>query len=218
MDVNLFKTQLKDLPYLDKVKLSQILKKEGENLNYWIKKLLLNKTLITLKKGLYTSSFFLLTLEANPFEKEKYCEYLANLLRYPSYISLEYLLSKYGLIPEAVFAITSVTLKSSRTFSNPLGNFTYRKIKPEYFNNFQSTDFKDKKVYLATPAKALFDFFYFKKFLSGQDMLWQLTEGFRINWDNLDLKNKKDLENILINSKSPKMKKILKILKREKIL
>jgi len=218
MDVNLFKTQLKDLPYLDKVKLSQILKKEGENLNYWIKKLLLNKTLITLKKGLYTSSFFLLTLEANPFEKEKYCEYLANLLRYPSYISLEYLLSKYGLIPEAVFAITSVTLKSSRTFSNPLGNFTYRKIKPEYFNNFQSTDFKDKKVYLATPAKALFDFFYFKKFLSGQDMLWQLTEGFRINWDNLDLKNKKDLENILINSKSPKMKKILKILKKEKIL
>lgn len=218
MNVNLLKTQLKDLPYLDKVKLSQILRKEGENLNYWIKKLIKDKMLIPLKKGFYASAYFLLTLESTPSEKEKYLEYLANLLRYPSYISLEYLLSKYGLIPEAVFAITSITLKSSRTFSTPLGNFIYRKIKSDYFNNFNSEEFKDKKIYLATPAKALFDFFYFKKFFSTQEMRWQLTEGFRINWDNLDLKNKKDLENILINSKSTKMKKIFEILKKEKIL
>lgn len=218
MDINLLKTRLKDLPYIEKVTLSQTLGKEGENLNYWVKKLTKDKILIPLKKGFYASSLFLLTLESSPLEKEKYLEYLANLIRYPSYISLEYVLSKYNLIPEAVFAVTSVTVKSSRTFSNTLGNFIYRKIKTEFFNHFNYSEFRDKKIYLATPVKALFDFFYFKPFSSNKEMRWELTEGLRINWDNLNLESKKELKKILVESKSTKMRKIHNILKKERII
>lgn len=218
MQIDLINSQLKNLPYLDKVKLAQILDKEGENLNYWVKKLIKNKVIVPLKKGFYVSSYYLLTLESSPFQKEKYLEYLANMLRYPSYISLEYALSRYDLIPEGVFAITSVSFKSSRVFSTPLGTFIYRKIKSSFFNNFQQVEFRDKKINLAKPAKALFDYLYFKRFVSATNVRWELTEGLRINWDNFEKESKKELEKIITASKSLKMAEILKILKEEKII
>jgi hypothetical protein len=52
----------------------------------------------------------------------------ANLIYGPSYISLEYALSYYGLIPERVEVVTSITSKRSKRFANPLGTFTYEHI------------------------------------------------------------------------------------------
>lgn len=210
--------QLKNLPYLDKVKLSQILGKEGEVLNYWVKKLLAEKTLIPLKKGFYTSSIYLLTLKNNPGEQEKYLEYLANMLRYPSYLSLEYLLAKYGLIPEGVFTLTSITIKSPRIYSNSLATFIYRKIKPALFAYFTQKEFQDKKIFLATPAKALFDFLYFKKFASIAQMRAELILDLRLNWEALRKEDQKELREIIKNSGSKKMLKVLTILKKEAIL
>ena len=48
--------------------------------------------------------------------KEPYAEYMANRLRLPSYLSLEYVLAKEGLIPEAVYALTSITSKNFQKF------------------------------------------------------------------------------------------------------
>jgi hypothetical protein len=53
---------------------------------------------------------------------------IANLIYGPSYISLEYALSHYGLIPERVESITSVTPKRSRKFITPLICFSYEHI------------------------------------------------------------------------------------------
>ena len=47
--------------------------------------------------------------------------FIANKLYQPSYISLETALSHYGMIPETVYTITSVTTKASREFINPKG-------------------------------------------------------------------------------------------------
>jgi hypothetical protein len=52
----------------------------------------------------------------------------ANLVYGPSYISLEYALSYYGLIPERVESITNVTPKRSKEFNTPLGTFSYEHI------------------------------------------------------------------------------------------
>ncbi|MFO7902328.1 MAG: type IV toxin-antitoxin system AbiEi family antitoxin domain-containing protein [Planctomycetota bacterium] len=57
-------------------------------------------------------------------------ELLANLIYGPSYISLEYALSYWGLIPERVSTVTSVALGRSRKFDTPLGAFTYRSLSP----------------------------------------------------------------------------------------
>ena len=50
-----------------------------------------------------------------------------------SYISFEYALSRYGLIPEAVYAVTCATFekKKKKKYETPFGTFFYRIAEPE---------------------------------------------------------------------------------------
>jgi len=200
--------QLKNLPYFNKSTLEEVLEKSGENLNYWVKKLLAKEELVSLKKGLYVSKLYLLGLEKNPALREAYLEYLANIIRYPSYLSLEYALAKYGLIPEAVYNFTCVTLKSSRTYQNDLGNFIYRKIKESLFNGFVATSFEDKKIRIASPAKALFDWLYFRRGSS--------LEGLRINWDAFLKNDREEFSKFVALANSRKMTSIFKYLEKRR--
>ena len=52
---------------------------------------------------------------------------LAGSIYGPSYISFEYALSRYGLIPEAVYAVTCATFekKKKKKYETPFGTFTY---------------------------------------------------------------------------------------------
>lgn len=180
---------LKNYPYLDRVKLGQIFGKSGENLNYLIQKLLERKTLIPLKNGLYVSEVYLLTMEQAGSEREAYLEYLANVLRYPSYISLEYAAAKFGLIPESVFGVTSVSLKTTRSFETSLVNFFYRSVKEDLFRDFEYIKFRQFKVAIARPGKALFDLLYFRKFPPMEEL--------RVNYGALDKLEKKYFENLM---------------------
>ena len=76
-------------------------------------------------------------------------EYLAQAIYAPSYLSFEYALSKYGLIPEAVFVYTSATFRKrrSKTYHTDFGTFTYR-------------DVPDRGYWIAEPEKALCDKIY----------------------------------------------------------
>ena len=55
---------------------------------------------------------------------------LAGSIYGPSYISFEYALSYYGMIPERVTTITSATFakKKKKQFNTPFGTFTYRDV------------------------------------------------------------------------------------------
>lgn len=59
---------------------------------------------------------------------------IANHLRGPSYISLETALSYWGIIPEQVHEIISMTLKSPRVYDTPIGRFTYHHLKAPYYS------------------------------------------------------------------------------------
>ncbi len=133
MKINQILDILKQAPYLTKSNLALPLGKEGDDLNYWIKKLIREKLLTPLKKGFYVSSYYQDTMIRDPEEKEAYWVYLANVLRCPSYVSLEYVLSKYNVIPETVSSITSVTLKSPRIYRSEKAAFIYRNIKRDLF-------------------------------------------------------------------------------------
>lgn len=196
---------MEQLPYFNKVTLGEMLKKEGENLNYWVKELLKKGEIISLKKGLYVGKDYLLSLSKNPGLMEKYLEYLANVIRYPSYISLEYALSKYGIIPEGVYAITSITTKTGRTYKNKLGSFIYKSIRGDLFNGFNIIDFENQRIKFATKAKALFDLLYFRKAGNFNDM--------RINWDQFDENDRQEFKKIVFESGSYKIKKLLRKLK-----
>ena len=212
---NFTEEAFKNLPYFNKLTLEEIIGRKKESLNYWVKKLLRQGEIISLKKGLYVSKLYLLSLEKNPGLKEAYLEYLANILRYPSYISLEYALAKYGLIPEGIYSVTSVTVKSSRVYKNSLGNFIYRKINPRLFFGFINGEFEDKKIRVASPAKALFDFLYFKSFPLSRGAQEEFLKDLRINWGVLTKKDWQEFKEIVRRANSRKMKAVLTLLKKK---
>jgi predicted transcriptional regulator of viral defense system len=117
-----------------------------------ISDLLRKGSIIRIKKGLY---IFGDQYRRRPFSRE----ILANLIYGPSYISLDYALQHYGLIPERVEAVTSVTTGRSRRFSTSVGLFTYRMIPLEAFRiGMDRIEIGDGRAFLmATPAKALAD-------------------------------------------------------------
>ena len=117
--------------------------------------LLRKGSIIRIKKGLY---IFGDEYRHRPFSRE----ILANLIYGPSYISLDYALQHYGLIPERVEAVTSVTTGRSRRFATPVGLFTYRTNPLDAFRvGMDRIEMDDGRAFLmATPAKALADKLY----------------------------------------------------------
>ncbi len=110
------------------------------------------KLLIRLKKGL-----FVVAPEISQSEISR--ELIANHLYGPSYISLESALSYYGLIPERVYAVRSVTAKRAKKYYTPLGEFHYRTVPENYYSiGIQQEQSKNKSIFLiAFPEKALCD-------------------------------------------------------------
>ena len=142
-------------------------------------------------------------------DKELYAQYLANRLRQPSYLSLEYVLAKEGLIPESVYSLTSVTLKTPRAYTNFIGNFTYRNIQKKLFCGYGVKMWQGKKIYLASKAKALFDYFYLNQ---AADPGRAVTDA-RINREGLTEKDLAELAEYTDLAKSRKMTKILQIMR-----
>ena len=117
-----------------------------------ITRLLHRGDLIRIKKGLYV---FGKNYARRPYS----LEVLANKIYGPSYLSCEYALSFYGVIPEAVFEITSMTTGRNKIFSTPVGRFSYRYVNPKQYA-VGMTYIKLTSEYgalMATPEKAIAD-------------------------------------------------------------
>jgi predicted transcriptional regulator of viral defense system len=91
---------------------------------------------------------------------ESFLYYTANQLYHPSYVSLESALSRYGFIPEGVFQITSCTTLKTNSFNTPIGNFSYRHLKPSLFFGYQLEEWNDHRYAMADPEKTLIDYLY----------------------------------------------------------
>lgn len=90
-------------------------------------------------------------------------ENIAFRLYQPSYISLEWALSTYGLIPEIVYNVTSVTAKITRKFKNNFGLFIYKNIKKDLFWGYKKEEKNGQFYLIALPEKALLDYIYLNK-------------------------------------------------------
>jgi len=84
---------------------------------------------------------------------------LANHILGPSYLSMESALAHYGLIPEKVFAVTSMTTKASRKFQTSIGLYSYTNLPLPYYAFGLATVSlsKDQQAIMAIPEKALCD-------------------------------------------------------------
>lgn len=107
--------------------------------------------LVPLKRGMYVVSQEI-TLQ------EPCLGLIANHLYVPSYVSLQYALRQYGLIPERVMLITNITTCHARSFSNSLGSFSYHNVGRAYFALGITSRTEGASSYMiATPEKALTD-------------------------------------------------------------
>jgi hypothetical protein len=107
--------------------------------------------LLRIKRGLYVQS----GPGISPYSRE----ILANMIYGPSYISFEYALAFYSLIPERVEEVTSVTTGKSKQFNTPGGKFSYRHIPSVYYSfGFSRKKLSDERAFLiAEPEKAVAD-------------------------------------------------------------
>lgn len=151
---------------------------DRNNLTRWVKK----GYLIRLRQGYFAFSEYL--------NKPDYAFYLANRIYRPSYISLHTALSFYGMIPEAVVQITSVTTLKTASFTNNFGEYSFKNVKESLMFGYELKPMADNRtIQFATPEKALLDLLYLYPFYDSEHELEEL----RLDEDYLHDDLNKDL-------------------------
>jgi len=174
----------------------------GKQLSRWVK----SGKLIQLRRGLYLLSEPYRKTQPHPF-------YLANKLQRGSYVSLQSALEYYGLIPEYVPAVTSITTRRSQTLATPLGNFIFRHVKSELFFDYVQIDMGGKQLaFVATPEKSLLDLLYLTPSSDNPSYLRELRLQ---NLENLNIERLKSLASQTRSRKLIRATGILEDLLRE---
>jgi predicted transcriptional regulator of viral defense system len=106
---------------------------------------------------------------------------IANRIYAPSYVSLQSAWAYYGLIPEGVYQITSVSTLKTHTFRTTTGVFSYRHVKPAMLFGYHLIDAGGHSFKIAEPEKLVIDHLYLNTKLKSPDDF----EGLRINQPRL---------------------------------
>ena len=125
--------------------------KEYSNPNAKIKRLVQNGSLFPIVRGIY---------ETNP---QTPGHFLAALIYGPSYLSFEFALAYYSLIPEAVYVYTSATFEKSKKkeYDTPFGKYIYRSVPSHVYPLGLILHREDGYGFqIASPAKAICDMLY----------------------------------------------------------
>jgi predicted transcriptional regulator of viral defense system len=184
-----------ETPYVDAQTLLSLLN-DYRKPREWISRMVKKGELIRLKNGFYLISEKIRQGPQTliPFEQ------VANLLYGPSYVSLEWALSFYGMIPERVHTVTSITLGKNKEFHTPVGDFTYSRVSSDHYPIGivqKSTPGFVGGFLMASPEKALADLvFKTCKGLTKEELKLELLESKRIDPESLRQLNKPLLEEI----------------------
>lgn len=116
--------------------------------------------------------------------------YTANDLYRPSYVSLESALSRYNIIPEGVFRITSCTTRKTNSFNTPAGDFSYRHLKRSLFFGYYLEKWGDHRYAFAEPEKTLIDYLYLHPEVK------ELEDIESLRWNSLEIKNQISMEKL----------------------
>jgi predicted transcriptional regulator of viral defense system len=151
--------------------------------------------LVQLRRGLYMTSSLISPITPEPF-------LIANHFYGPSYISLDSALFHWGLIPERVFEISSVTPKMSKKTMVQNAVYSYTHLPIAYYPlGIQSLSLtKTQTALIARPEKALCDKVITTAGInlrSRQQALAFLVEDLRIEKDQLRELNTTEMTNWL---------------------
>ena len=157
--------------------------------------------LLRLKNG-----FYLITSRFRKGGVDYPYEQIANLLYGPSYVSLEWALSYYNMIPERVGVVTSVTTGSHKNFTTPIGTFTYQRLPKTRYSvgiDHKTIEGQVGGFLIATPEKALADWVHLTcRSMNHDELLTDLTEAKRIEKETLENLNKPLMREIAAHCQS----------------
>ncbi|MDD2371305.1 MAG: hypothetical protein PHQ32_04815 [Firmicutes bacterium] len=126
--------------------------------------------------------------------------YLAPIIYGPSYLSFEFALSYYSLIPETVYNFTSATFekKKAKQYDTPFGTFTYRDVPSEAYplgiilHSENGYGFQ-----IASPEKAICDQLYkISPLMNKSELENLLFDDLRIDRDKFFSLNMNELHEI----------------------
>jgi len=165
-------------------------------LSRWIKA----KRLYQLRRGLYAL--------APPFQKVKPHPFLvANRMMRGSYVSCQSALAHYGLIPEHVPAVISLTTARPARWETPLGRYEFRHVKQDFFYGYKCIELSGgQQAFVATPEKALLDLIHLQP---GGDSPSYLHE---LRLQNLERLNLDELKRLSDLANRPKLRRAVAIL------
>ena len=143
---------------------------------------------------------------------------LAQFIYGPSYLSFDYALYRYGLIPEAVyntFTCASFNKNKIKTYTNYFGTFIYRDVPKTVFRLGIIVKQEDNYVYqIATPEKALCDKLYITSPIKNLKSLKELLfADLRIDEDSFKKLNKQDILSLAPLYHSANLNLLVKYLK-----
>ena len=149
---------------------------DRNNLTRWVKK----GYLIRLRQGYFAFSEYK--------SKPDYSLYFANRIYRPSYVSLHTALSFYGMIPEAVVQITSVTSLKTASIVNAFGEYSYKNVKESLLFGYELKPIMadNRTIQFARPEKALLDLLYLYPFYDSEQELEELRLDEDFLHDDLD--------------------------------
>ena len=113
--------------------------------------------------------------------------YVASHIYKPSYISLHSALCFFGIIPEEVVQLTSVTTRKTERFENAFGTFHYQNVKTALYFGYEARTMRNgRSLLLATPEKALLDLLYLNPFYKTEQDMEELRLDEDFMQDGLD--------------------------------
>jgi predicted transcriptional regulator of viral defense system len=154
--------------------------------------------LYQLRRGLYAL--------APPFQKVKPHPFvIANRMVRGSYVSCQSALAHYGLVPEHVPVVISVTTARPARWETPLGIYEFHHVKTDFLHGYRLTDLgSGQKAFVAAPEKALLDLIYLRPGGDAPNYLYELR------LQNLERLNLDELQRLADLTKSPKLKRAAK--------
>lgn len=173
----------------------------------WVK----SGVLYRLKKGVYMTPEF----HDRYTNDERFLPAVSAMLLPNSYVSLEFVLQKNGILTDITYPVSCVTTKTARTISNRIGTFDYHHIRAGLYAGFTMREFFGVIYAQASLGKALFDYLYLRPIprpLRNKQV--NLAEELRLDLVVFSAADREAFSGFVERSKSEKMTTVLENFRR----
>ncbi|WP_141732707.1 type IV toxin-antitoxin system AbiEi family antitoxin domain-containing protein [Oligoflexus tunisiensis] len=187
--MNDFDVILKKLPAVFEMAEAKVFMTKYASPAHKLSQLVEQGRLLRLRRGLYA-------------KLENFDHFLAaNRLVSPSYVSFETALAHYGLIPERVEIVMSVTDRHATRFKTAVGDFAFHEQTTDLFGSSYRIEAKaDYSIRIASPEKSLLDTLSRARLrsdnLKAQDMRDYVRDSLRIDESELEKLSRRELRRI----------------------